>query len=93
MHDAKGWPVGFLLLLILGNFSPWPCTARARTCSIWHRYYIPTFAIIRALLAGLGLEVLRERLLAKTRRGSIAVAITMLVLGYPQFDRSQLSYR
>ena len=61
----KGWPVGFLLLLILGNFFSMALHGSRTDLFYWHRYYIPTFAI-SALFAGLGLEVLRDRLRQKS---------------------------
>ena len=59
---------------------------------IWHRYYIPTFVIL-ALLAGLGLELVRERLSPKLAAAALLLPLTMLVVGYPQFDRSRYPYR
>jgi tetratricopeptide (TPR) repeat protein len=84
---AKKWPLLLLLLAVLGNYLAMALHGSRSDLFIWYRYYIPTFVIF-ALLAGLGLEIVRERLSSKLAAAALLLPLTMLVVGYPQFDRS-----
>jgi tetratricopeptide (TPR) repeat protein len=55
---------------------------------IWHRYYIPSYAM-GALLAGLGAQALGERLPAALGLAPLAIPVAGLALGYARFDRSR----
>jgi len=84
----RGWPLLLLLLAALGNFLTMALHGSRSDLFIWHRYYIPTF-IVFALLAGLGLEVVRERLSSRFAAAALVLPMVMLLVGYPQFDRSR----
>ena len=55
---------------------------------IWHRYYIPSYAMA-ALLAGMGAQALVERLPRALRLLPLAVPAAGLLLGWRDFDRSR----
>ena len=55
---------------------------------IWHRYYIPSYAML-ALLAGLGCQVLIERLPRAAHALPLALPLFLLVTGWTAFDRSR----
>lgn len=84
----RGWPALLLLLAAFGNFLAMALHGSRTDLFFWYRYYIPTFVIV-ALLAGLGLEILRERLSSKLAVAALLLPLSMLVVGYPQFDRSR----
>jgi tetratricopeptide (TPR) repeat protein len=84
---AKRWPILLLLLAVLGNYLAMALHGSRSDLFIWYRYYIPTFVVF-ALLAGLGLELVRESLSSKLAAAALLLPLTMLVVGYPQFDRS-----
>ena len=84
---AKKWPLLLLLLAVLGNYLAMALHGSRSDLFIWYRYYIPTFVIF-ALLAGLGLELVHERISSKLAAAALLLPLTMLVVGYPQFDRS-----
>jgi tetratricopeptide (TPR) repeat protein len=54
---------------------------------IWHRYYIPSYAML-AMLAGFGTGALVARLPRWARMLPLVFPVTMLVTGYRLFDRS-----
>ncbi len=84
---TKSWPLLLLLLAVLGNFLAMALHGSRSDLFFWYRYYIPTFVIL-ALLAGLGLEFVRERVSSKLAVAALLLPLTMLVVGYPRFDRS-----
>ena len=84
----RGWPVLLLLLAAFGNFLAMALHGSRSDLFLWYRYYIPTFVVL-ALLAGLGLDVLRERVSSKLAAVALLVPLAMLLVGYPQFDRSR----
>jgi len=84
----RGWPILLLLLAAFGNFLAMALHGSRTDLFFWYRYYIPTFVIV-ALLAGLGLEVLRERVSSKFALAALLLPLSMLVVGYPHFDRSR----
>lgn len=82
----KGWPLLLLMLAVLGNFLAMALHGSRSDLFIWYRYYIPTF-VVGALLAGLGLEFVRERVSSKLAAAALLLPLVMLVVGYPQYDR------
>jgi len=84
----KGWPILLFFLAVLGNFLAMALHGSRSDLFLWPRYYIPIF-VLCALLAGLGLDVLRERLSSKIAVAALLLPLTMLVLGYPKHDRSR----
>jgi tetratricopeptide (TPR) repeat protein len=84
---ARSWPVLLLCLAMLGNFVAMALHGSRSDLFFWHRYYIPTYVVI-ALLAGLGIQVLGERW-RKTVPLVFILPLTMLLVGYPKFDRSR----
>ena len=83
----RNWPILLLLLAILGNYLAMALHGSRSDLFIWYRYYIPTFVIF-ALLAGLGLELVSERIASRLTAAALLLPLTMLVVGYPKFDRS-----
>jgi tetratricopeptide (TPR) repeat protein len=55
---------------------------------IWHRYYIPSY-LMAALLAGLGCQVVLERLPRLLHVLPLAIPAILLATGWPAFDRSR----
>lgn len=88
----RGWPVLLPLLAMAGNLVAMGLHGSRSDLFIWHRYYIPSYAMA-ALLAGLGLEALIRRLGRRWGRRAAAAAflvpLLLLVVGYPRFDRSR----
>jgi tetratricopeptide (TPR) repeat protein len=89
----RRWPV-LLPVLIMGfNFAAMALHGSRSDLFIWHRYYIPTYAM-GALLAGMGLEELLARwrpLRARPRLAWAALALPLcgLVAHWREFDRSR----
>ncbi len=84
----RGWPVLFPLLVMLGNLVSLALHGSRSDLFIWHRYYIPSYAML-ALLAGLGCQVLSERLPRALRLLPLALPAVLLVSGWSAFDRSR----
>lgn len=84
----KQWPLLLFFFAALGNFFAMALHGSRSDLFIWYRYYIPIF-VVGALLAGLGLELVRERVSPKLAAVALLLPISMLVVGYPQFDRSR----
>src|SRR6185295_14604069 len=57
----RGWPVLLPLLVMAGNVAALALHGSRTDLFIWHRYYIPSYAMA-ALLAGMGTQILIERL-------------------------------
>jgi tetratricopeptide (TPR) repeat protein len=55
---------------------------------LWHRYYVPSYAML-ALLAGLGAQVLVERLPRGAGPALLAAPAFLLASGWSSFDRSR----
>lgn len=76
------------LLVMLANAAMLALHGSRADIFIWHRYYIPSYAMA-ALLAGAGCHALLDRI---PRRGGAAVLIVPLVLllsGWREFDRGR----
>jgi tetratricopeptide (TPR) repeat protein len=85
---GRRWPVSFALLVLLGNVFSVALHGSRSDLFIWHRYYIPSYAML-ALLAGLGGQVLLERLPRPARLLPLALPLFLLVTGWSAFDRSR----
>ncbi|MDJ0853005.1 MAG: DUF2723 domain-containing protein [Myxococcota bacterium] len=84
----RGWPVLLPLLVMLGNLVALALHGSRSDLFIWHRYYIPSYAIM-ALLAGLGCHALIERLPAPARILPLVIPAFLLVSGWSIHDRSR----
>jgi tetratricopeptide (TPR) repeat protein len=84
----RGWPVLLPLLVMLGNLAALALHGSRSDLFIWHRYYIPSYAML-ALLAGLGCQLLSERLPRALRLLPLALPALLLVTGWSAFDRSR----
>jgi hypothetical protein len=81
--------LGLLALLVTGvNLASLAMHGSRSDLFIWHRYYIPTYAML-ALLAGFGTTVLVSRLPRALRVLPLALPVWMLVTGYAAADRSR----
>jgi tetratricopeptide (TPR) repeat protein len=84
----RGWPVLLVLLVMAGNVASLALHGSRSDLFIWHRYYIPSY-VLAALLAGVGCQVLVERLPRPLRLLPLVVPLLLLVRGWPEFDRSR----
>jgi len=84
----RGTPVLLPLLVMLGNAVAVGLHGSRSDIFIWHRYYIPSYAM-GALLAAVGSHALLERLPRLLRVLPLAVPAVQLVLGWPANDRSR----
>ena len=82
------WPVLLPLLVIAGNVVTVLIHGERSAIFIWHRYYIPSY-LMAALLAGMGLHWLLERLPRRARLLPLALPAVMLIVGWNDFDRSR----
>jgi tetratricopeptide (TPR) repeat protein len=90
---AVGWRRhrGFTVLLVLamlGNVAALALHGSRTDLFVWHRYYIPSYALA-ALLAGIGCEALLARLARPLAVVALAIPAALLVGGFPDFDRSR----
>jgi tetratricopeptide (TPR) repeat protein len=85
---SRGWPVLLPLLVMLGNLLALAFHGSRSDIFLWHRYYIPSYAM-GALLAGMGCRVLAERARGIGRWGPLVIPLLLLVLGWRHFDRSR----
>jgi tetratricopeptide (TPR) repeat protein len=84
----RGWPAALLLLVMGVNVGALALHGSRSDLFIWHRYYIPSYAMA-ALLAGLGCQLLVERLPRRTGLVALAVPLFVLATGWRTFDRSR----
>jgi tetratricopeptide (TPR) repeat protein len=84
----RRWPVGLFVLVMLGNVSALALHGSRADLFIWHRYYIPSYVML-ALLAGLGAQLLIERLPRPARVLPLALPLVLLVVGFQAHDRSR----
>ena len=83
----RRWPV-LLPLLVMGvNVVAVALHGSRSDIFIWHRYYIPSYAMA-ALLAGMGAQGLIERM-PRARLLPLALPLLGLVLNFREFDRSR----
>lgn len=86
-----GWrrrPVGLLLLVMAANLTALALHGSRSDIFIWHRYYIPSYAMA-ALLAGIGCQWLLPRLPGVLRFVPLLIPAFLLVTGWSTFDRSR----
>src|SRR5688500_13013536 len=84
----RRWPVSLPLLVMAVNFFSVALHGSRSDIFIWHRYYIPSYAMA-ALLAGVGAQALLERLPRALRLLPLALPAAGLLLGWRDFDRSR----
>ena len=87
-----GWrrrqPVLLPLLVMVGNVAAMAAHGSRSDLFIWHRYYIPSYAMA-ALLAGIGCQALLDRLPRALAILPLVIPLYLLVSGWAQFDRSR----
>jgi tetratricopeptide (TPR) repeat protein len=84
----RGFPVVLPLLVMAGNVASMAAHGSRSDLFIWHRYYIPSYAMA-ALLAGIGCQALVERLPRAARVVPLAIPLWLLVTGWAPADRSR----
>ena len=84
----RGWPVLLPLLVMAANLMALALHGSRTDLVVWHRYYIPSYAML-ALLAGMGAHALVERLPRAARLLPLVVPAALLLLGWRTFDRSR----
>jgi tetratricopeptide (TPR) repeat protein len=83
----RRWPVSLPLLVMAVNFFAVAFHGSRSDIFIWHRYYIPSYAMA-ALLAGMGAQRLAETW-PRARIVPLALPLIGLVLNFREFDRSR----
>ena len=83
------WPVVLPAALMLANLAAVGLHGSRSDIFIWHRYYIPSYAML-ALLAGWGLHRAEERW-GRRARALLLVPVVLLVVGWSQHDRSDFT--
>jgi tetratricopeptide (TPR) repeat protein len=87
----RRWPLLLPLLIMGANAAAMALHGSRSDIFIWHRYYVPSYAMA-ALLAGLGLQLALERW-PRTWVGlawaPLALPLAGLVLHWNEFDRSR----
>jgi tetratricopeptide (TPR) repeat protein len=73
---------------MVGNVAAMAVHGSRSDLFIWHRYYIPSYAMA-ALLAGIGCQVLLEHLPRALAVLPLVLPLYLLVGGWAQFDRSR----
>jgi len=84
----RGLPVLLPVLVMIGNAVAVGLHGSRSDIFIWHRYYIPSYAM-GALLAAVGCHALVERLPRLLRVLPLAVPAAQLVIGWSAHDRSR----
>lgn len=89
---VAGWrrrlPVGFLLLVMAANVAALAAHGSRSDIFVWHRYYVPSYALA-ALLAGIGCHEVVTRLPRPMRWVPVLLPLAMLAGGWARFDRSR----
>ena len=83
-----GWPVLLPVLVMLGNLVTVALHGSRNDIFIWHRYYIPSYAMM-AVLAGLGCHVLIGRMPRALKFLPLGIPVVMLLAGWNTHDRSR----
>ena len=83
----SAWPRLLFVLVMLGNFAVMAAHGSRSDLFIWHRYYVPSYAMA-ALLAGCGYRVVVGRLPRALRLAPLAIPAVLLVTGWRTADRS-----
>ncbi len=84
----RSWPVLLPLLIMVANLLALAAHGSRSDLFLWHRYYIPSYAMA-ALLAAFGCHELVTRLPRAWRLLPVALPLSGMVLGFSQFDRSR----
>ncbi len=84
----RGWPILVLLFIMAGNLAALAAHGSRSDLFLWHRYYIPSYAMA-SLLAAFGCELLLARLPKPWKLAPLVVPIAWMVLRFPDFDRSR----
>ncbi len=84
----RGWPVLLPLFVMAANLAAVALHGSRTDLFVWHRYYIPSY-FAAALLAGLGVQVVLERLPQRMRPLVLVLPFAGLLLGWRPFDRSR----
>ncbi len=84
----RRWPVLLPLLVMAGNLAALTLHGSRTDIFIWHRYYIPSY-LMAAVLAGMGAQVLWERLPRRLGPLLLVVPLVLLLTGWRDFDRSR----
>jgi Protein of unknown function (DUF2723) len=74
------------LVVMAGNLGAMALHGSRTDLFIWHRYYIPSYAML-AVLAGWGAQALAERLPPKTGVGLLVLPLVLCIHGYRSQDR------
>lgn len=89
---VAGWrrrmPIGLLVLVMVANVAVLALHGSRSDIFVWHRYYVPTYAMA-ALLAGIGCHEVVVRLPRGLRWLPLLLPLAMLVTGWSRFDRSR----
>ncbi len=89
---VAGWrrrlPVGLPLLVALANVAALAAHGSRSDIFVWHRYYVPSYAMA-ALLAGIGCHEVVTRLPRPARWLPLLLPVAMLAAGWARFDRSR----
>lgn len=83
----SAWPRLLFVLVMLGNFAVMAAHGSRSDLFIWHRYYVPSYAMA-ALLAGCGYRVVLARLPSRLRLAPLAIPVVLLATGWRAADRS-----
>ncbi|MEM7584054.1 MAG: DUF2723 domain-containing protein [Acidobacteriota bacterium] len=84
----RGWPVLLPLLVMVANVWVVGMHGSRSDIFIWHRYYIPAYAMA-ALLAAFGVQLIVERWGRRWGAATLLIPLALLAVGYPKFDRSR----
>lgn len=84
----RRWPVLLIALVLVVNLTSVALHGSRHDIFAWHRYYIPSYALL-ALLAGLGCEQLMRWLPARAAWLPLALPLLLLVGRWSEHDRSR----
>lgn len=89
---VAGWrrrmPVGLVLLVMVANVAALAAHGSRSDVFVWHRYYVPSYAMA-ALLAGIGCHEVVTRVPRAVRWLPLLLPIAMLAAGWSRVDRSR----
>ncbi len=78
----------FPLIVLAGNVCAVAWHGSRSDIFIWHRYYIPAYAM-SALFAGIGWQAASQKLPSKLRGIALFIPVLLVVANYARFDRSR----
>jgi tetratricopeptide (TPR) repeat protein len=89
---VAGWrrrmPVALLVAVMLANVAALAAHGSRSDIFVWHRYYLPSYALA-AVLAGIGCHEVLVWLPRRLRWLPLMVPLVMLANGWSRFDRSR----